>query len=468
SPESPQPAYGVTIKFLKPFKGSSIPADLRAHAAPGDLGGRKYLQSREPMKPSLYAPDSMTLVAAPDATLRQLVEAKDQPKSGSVIDRVHAAPAGSDLFAAVDVAAIRPVMAMGLMAAAQKMPLGAPPEVQQLFEAPNLISAAELTINLSGNGSTSLVVHANDEASAERLEQLVDSEMKLYQSQMKGQMAAQATGDDPVAQAMSRYMERMSSRQMEAFHPTREGAQLTFFKSDSTNSQQQQLTQVAIIGILVALLLPAVQAAREAARRAQSSNNLKQMILALHNHHDARKRLPAQAICSPDGKPLLSWRVAILPYLEEGGELYKQFKLDEPWDSEHNRPLIAQMPAVYANPNVVEPGKTNYLAVVGEPCLFDGSPNGIGFRAVTDGLSHTIALVEADADQAVEWTKPDDWEYDPSNPSAGLGNLRPGGWNAAFSDGSVRFIPNSVDPDTLKALFTRAGGEVIAPESLNR
>ncbi len=467
SGESPQVDYGVAIKFLKPFKGAAIPAHLRAHAAPGDLAGRKYLQSRQPMLPSLYAPDAKTLVAAPDTTLRQLVESKDQPKSGSVIDRVHAAPPGSDLYVAVDVAALRPLMAVGLMQAAQQLPPGTPPEVQQFFEAPNLISAAELTFNVSASGPMSLVVHANDDASAERLEQLVDAGMQLYQSQLKAQMAAQATGDDPIAQAMARYMERMSVQWADSFRPQREGAKLTFFKTEGDDPAKQQLTQVAVIGILVALLLPAIQAAREAARRTDSSYKMKQIMLALHNFHDTRKNLPAHAIYNADGQPLLSWRVQILPYLEDGGaELYKEFKLDEPWDSEHNRPLIARMPAVFSNPNFIsEPGKTNFLGVVGEHCGFNGTKQGLGFKHFTDGTSKTIVLVEADADRAVEWTKPDDWQYDASNPSAGLGKLRPGVFNAGFADGSVQQISNNIDPEMLKAHFTRDGGEVI-PQTL--
>jgi hypothetical protein len=120
------------------------------------------------------------------------------------------------------------------------------------------------------------------------------------------------------------------------------------------------------------------------------------------------------------------------------------------------------MPAVFQNPNLVtEPGKTNYLAVVGTDCAFNGTKDGLKMQDITDGTSKTIAIVEADADQAVEWTKPDDWEYAAENPKAGLGTLRQGGWNAALCDGSVHFISNSLDVETLKAMFTRAGGERV-------
>jgi prepilin-type processing-associated H-X9-DG protein len=106
-------------------------------------------------------------------------------------------------------------------------------------------------------------------------------------------------------------------------------------------------------------------------------------------------------------------------------------------------------------------GLTNYLAVVGEPCAMNGTAEGLRFAQFTDGTAQTMVLVEADVDQAVEWTKPADWEFDANNPQRGLGGLRPGGWNAAFADGHVTFISKSIDPQVLKALFTRNGREVV-------
>ncbi len=115
------------------------------------------------------------------------------------------------------------------------------------------------------------------------------------------------------------------------------------------------VTGVGGVAFGTALLLPAVQAAREAARRAQCVNNLKQIGLALHNYHDTTNGFPAAAITSKDGKPLLSWRVAILPYIEQQ-ELYNQFHLNEPWDSPHNKTLIARMPVAYNCPSRIPAG----------------------------------------------------------------------------------------------------------------
>jgi hypothetical protein len=217
---------------------------------------------------------------------------------------------------------------------------------------------------------------------------------------------------------------------------------------------------IASSPVLVALLLPAVQAAREAARRAQSSNNLKQIGLALHNYADTHKTFPPAYTTDNSGKPGLSWRVLILPYLEEQ-DLYKQFHLDEPWDSDHNKALVARIPRVYVSPNYAgPPGRTNYLGIGGEHGVFGGK-NGVSFAQIIDGSSNTIMVVEASNASAVEWTKPDPFVPDTANPTKGLTGLRPGGFNALFADASVRFIAEKITPQLLNALFTYNGGEAV-------
>jgi prepilin-type processing-associated H-X9-DG protein len=218
-------------------------------------------------------------------------------------------------------------------------------------------------------------------------------------------------------------------------------------------------------GIAIALLLPAVQAAREAARRAQCTNNMKQIGLAMHNYHAVNNALPGSAITSKAGKPLLSWRVAILPFLEQG-ELYNQFHLDEPWDSPHNKGLIEKMPATYTCPSdkLQEKGLTSYRVFSGPGTAFEGT-KGHGMQEFLDGTSNTIAVVESK--DAVPWTKPDDLPFDPK-PNAQLlmpGSNHPGGFNTLFVDGSVRFIKFSINVAVLRALVTRNGGEIIQADA---
>ena len=220
--------------------------------------------------------------------------------------------------------------------------------------------------------------------------------------------------------------------------------------------------------VLIALLLPAVQAAREAARRSQCVNNLKQIGLAMHNYHSVNNSLPGAAIVDKQGKPLLSWRVAILPYIEQE-PLYRKFKLDEPWDSPNNKELIQYMPTTYACPSKIpgEPGKTSYQVFSGPGALF-GPGQPAGMATVFDGTSNTLMVVEAARE--VTWTRPDDLPFDTAPnfrpaPLFGAGSKHPGGFNALMGDGSVRFIKTSINPQVLRALITKAGGEIIAADA---
>jgi hypothetical protein len=222
----------------------------------------------------------------------------------------------------------------------------------------------------------------------------------------------------------------------------------------------------------LAMLVPAVAAAvaktRQSAGRMQSVNNLKQIALAMHNYHDVYGTFPPHAVYSKDGKPLLSWRVMILPYIEQDN-LYKQFRLDEPWDSAHNKRLLAQMPRIYASPKDLparnqgrvkspRPQETHYQGFYGKSAFFEGK-KGIGIASIFDGTSNTIMVVEAA--ETVPWTKPQDLPFDPKKPLPKLFGVYPQGFNAAFCDGSVHFIKDKINPQTLRFLITRDGGEVI-------
>jgi hypothetical protein len=212
--------------------------------------------------------------------------------------------------------------------------------------------------------------------------------------------------------------------------------------------------------VVTAMLLPAMSASRDAAQLAASINNMKGIMLAMHNYHDAKKRFPPAYKADKDGKPLLSWRVLILPMIEQV-ELYNQFHLDEPWDSENNKKLIAKMPPEFRSPSSkAGEGKTNYLTVRGENTVFPGK-EGVRIADITDGTAYTIAIVEASDEKAVIWTKPDDYDFDSNNPVKGLAALHPSVILAGFADGSVRPLSALLDPDVIKGLFSRNGGEVV-------
>jgi len=227
-----------------------------------------------------------------------------------------------------------------------------------------------------------------------------------------------------------------------------------------TVSGDQLILEQSSIAALTTLLSPPLEAARLQAARSRSTSNLKHIALAMFNYHDANKGFPPRVLTSPEGKPLLSWRVQLLPFLDAEG-LYKEFHLDEPWDSEHNRQLIARMPAVFRNPSRdTGEGRTSYLAPILEQGIFHGSKT-LDFREIVDGTSNTIMFVEADADHDTIWTKPDDLEIDLGDSLKGLVNPGWHGFLAAFADGSVRFFSETADKKTVAAHFTATGKEPI-------
>jgi len=200
-----------------------------------------------------------------------------------------------------------------------------------------------------------------------------------------------------------------------------------------------------------------------AEQRRRSVNNLKQLALAMHNYHDKNKELPSATYYDKDGKPLLSWRVALLPYLEQKA-LYQQFNLDEPWDSEHNKKLLAKMPDVFAPVRNApkEKGMTYYQVFTGKGTAFDGK-KGLRLPAdFPDGTSNTILIVEAK--NAVPWTKPVDLPYDAKKQLPKLGGLFKDGFNAALADGSVRYIQRSISDRTLRNAITRDDGNVLGSD----
>jgi prepilin-type processing-associated H-X9-DG protein len=224
---------------------------------------------------------------------------------------------------------------------------------------------------------------------------------------------------------------------------------------------QISMATAADIAKLNAALIEAVSKIRDSAARIQSMNNLKQIALSFHNYMDSTGAFPTNVL-DKNGKPMLSWRVMILPYLEQDN-LYKQFHLDEPWDSEHNKKLIDQMPATYLVPgDDAKKHLTRYVGFSGKGALFDGA-TGKKITDVTDGTSNTIMVVEGA--KGVIWSKPDDIPFGDGKLVPLVANPKKGGFNAAYCDGSVRFLKNTIKEETLRALITIAGGEVIPADA---
>ncbi len=216
--------------------------------------------------------------------------------------------------------------------------------------------------------------------------------------------------------------------------------------------------------ILIALLLPAVQAAREAARRVQSRNNLFQIGLALHNYHDAYMTFPPGTIADKGGREYHGWQTMLLPYVEQVS-VYNQVDFNVPWDDPKNRGPMQTKIACYLAPGINETQDAAGYALshyAGNSYLFPQN-RAMHIRDITDGSSLTILAGEA-AGNFLPWGHPGN-SRDPGNGiQAGPDSFgRPGSPAAGIlmCDGSVRFFNKDVDPAVLKALATPAGGEIV-------
>jgi prepilin-type processing-associated H-X9-DG protein len=223
-------------------------------------------------------------------------------------------------------------------------------------------------------------------------------------------------------------------------------------------------------GIIAALLLPAVGSAREAARRSMCMNNLKQIGLAMHNYHDVYRCFPAAVLTDEDGQPMRSWRVAILPFNEQQ-PLFDQYDFSEPWDGPNNRALHGTPVPTYRCPSDGDPTATDtsYVMVVGKGTI-GGEPNEtVKIAHVTDGTSNTIMAIEVGT-SGIHWMEPRDVTVEEAvtfltNPAASeFQQVHPGGANVVLADSSVRFLAESTDPDTVRALLTRDDGQAVRPD----
>lgn len=232
----------------------------------------------------------------------------------------------------------------------------------------------------------------------------------------------------------------------------------------ATMSPAHVQSGLVVSAVLAGLMVPAVQKVRESANRMTSSNNLKQIAIALHGYHDVTGAFPPAVVRDKNGKALYSWRVLILPYLEQDA-IYKKWNKDEPWDSPNNKPLSDLVLKVYSAPGTPDENtnRSPYRVFVGKDTGFEVNKEqpdkGIRIAEITDGTSNTIAVVEATG--TVPWAKPEELDFVPGKPLPPLGLPGRDGFNAMLFDGSVRYIPKTIKPQVLQALITRNGGEMV-------
>jgi len=294
-------------------------------------------------------------------------------------------------------------------------------------------------------------------------------------------VAAEETTAEKVNEIVQLILD-LDGKKMAGSDPRWSAVVQTLSQSLKLNRQQRCVSiglardQPAVEKLLSELLPSTALRISEQAFRVHRTNQLKQLGLAMHNYHSVHKHFPSSAaIRDKDGKPLLSWRVAILPFIESNTP-YKKFRLDEPWDSPHNLPLLKEMPKAFADPGngrLARQGMTTYQVPVGAGTLFapaDQSTTllrkglyfgeGFSYKQVTDGTSQTMMIAEVAAKHAVPWTKPADWEVDFANPLAAIRQEGRDVAVASWADGSVRAFQLDMDEKEFAKVLTKGGGEL--------
>ena len=449
APGPGDPEFAVILSSKETIKLGKASDDFIDIGSPLQVDQRDCFPVVDAPGVVLHQFDSKTLIFATEGYLDVVLRAsKPSSNRGALAKLADSTPTSAN---ATVIATIEPVRAMA-MGIAQSMAGRIPPPLQPFTQMPVLLDAVMVGLDMAeAEGTIEVSLKASDDGAATRLKRLISDGLEFGRQIALAEMVGELDPSDPMTAAMIRYMQRLSGLLVTSVMPEQNGDLLTIKGSPS----QAMATQ----GVLVSLLLPAVQSARQAARRVSTMNNLKQVGLAMHNYHSVYREFPGD-ILAADGTPLLSWRVAILPFVDQS-ELYKQFRQDEPWNSPHNLKLMEKMPPVYRHPEMrVGPNRTVYQRPLGPNFIFEGH-EGIAMAEVLDGLSNTIMVVESDADAAVEWSKPADRDVDLSDVVGSTGGWARDGFSALIADGSVRFISTEIQSVVLRALLTRSGGEVV-------
>ena len=287
---------------------------------------------------------------------------------------------------------------------------------------------------------------------------------------LTGQLLVQSDSA-PAAAALAKHVPQMLRGLIGQWGPKTEASKTILMALAGLLQPQQQASQVVLplenaeaTQVIFSLLKLAAQAGEARVSTNQSSYKLKQLTRAIYKYFDVHKSYPPHAEArGKDGHSGLSWRVHILPYVDEV-ELYKEFKLDEAWDSTHNIKLLARMPAIFAPVPIagestsVQAFHSLYATPVGEQTIFGGEEP-VTIQTVTDGTSNTVMIVELAPEQAFPWTSPEEYRYDPQNPAAKLYS-RDGKALVAYADTSARTVRIDNTPEAWNRAFTMNDGEI--------
>jgi hypothetical protein len=426
---TPPGAPTLIVTMVKPVDQAGVTAKLLFEADEEEFEGRKIQKNDSS---AIWYPDEKSYVLGPIASVKKMITTKQSGKPAD-LDIVSQLNVAADLTLAFNIES----QAGLVQQAVESNPIPGIGMVQQ-------VKSLALQLNVTGKQGDKLlelVATTDGEDSAAMISGLLQGLLD------QGKQTAKSAPLPPVATDGEKAAVKMAQAIVESAAINHTGVRIEFAVTVPEGYEK-----------LPELLKPALEKARAAAEATKKMNNLKQMGLAFHNYHDVNRSFPG-AGRGAEQKAALSWRVHLLPYLDQA-PLYNQFKMDEPWDSDHNKQFIEKMPEIFKTAGVTEPGKTSYHVFTGPGAPFadDKTP---GIRDFTDGTSNTFLAVEAGPDTAEIWTKPGGLDFDPKNPIKALGKLSEDTFRVLFGDGSVRRINKTIDQETLRRLIQSADGEPV-------
>lgn len=431
-------SFGMVVRFVGQFDWRKLPQSTLRDTQLGLLDGRPYRQGRNPRSISICLWDEHTLILAPDATVRRVMGPMpaSRPESAAVTIVRSRLPQQLDLHAVVDLERLRDLMPAlcGAMAPATISTA----EIGQLVED---LSVVELRIRLSRELVMGMNLYGRDVEAAARLERLC--------AEWAAAPGAADVASGPTAAAgltpASAYARRVLWQMLQRTPPRRRDEQVQLgFRGEVTD-------QVAAMASL-AMLLPNSERSGGITGHLETCDALQRLASAMRAFAAEHQQMPTTLSSDASGRPLLSWRVRLLPYLGHSS-LYEQFRLDEAWDSPHNQALVAQMPEVFQHPDRAADGRTTYLVPVLDPA--PQHPLDFSTTAAAVGDSpRKLLLIDASTSQAVVWTQPVDLEINMQQVGESLGDKAKSGFVGARADGIVEFFPPSLSPAELQRLFT--------------
>jgi beta-lactamase regulating signal transducer with metallopeptidase domain len=377
-----------------------------------------------------YLPDEKTLILANKDLIQSMILTGSKSLSPLTQTESWKAAANGSVAIAVDTTAVQKLMAT----------LPPPNPIVGMFS-PLWDTAVSHTLGLAIGDQTLLTLtsQAKDAGGAQK----VEATQKASVAMLANMLGNAKNSPDPNTKKLA-----------EGLLPILEGHKIT------TQGTVTTLTCSANLDLVASLLAPPITQARAAAQRVQQQNNMKQILMALHNYHEVFGHFPPAAIVDPQSGVARSWRVEILPFIE-GAPLWNEYKKNEPWDSESNKKILAQMPRVFRHPTqAAEATNTSIFAACGDGFAFQKDDKiGLKLHDITDGTSATIAIIEAQAD--IPWTKPEELSIDLSQGAPKSFGFDPTAFAVGLCDGSVQMIARTIEPQLLKVMFTRNGGEVL-------